>query len=87
MAKFMRVYVTRTESTELYVSVPDDFDKADLMGGKYKDEIGRIAAETTDSMDWDVSEWEDTVEVQSVTDVNEKEADQFMWGELKVMEQ
>lgn len=86
MAKFVRVCVTRTESTELYVSVPDDFNNGDLMGGKYKEEIGRIAAETTDSMDWDVSEWEDTVEVQSVADVEEKEADQYMWGELKVVD-
>ena len=84
MAKFLRVCVTRTESTELYVSVPDGFNNGDLMGGKYQAEIGRIAAETTDSMDWDVSEWEDTVEVQSVADVEEDEAKQYMWGELKV---
>lgn len=84
MAKFLRVCVTRTESTELYVSVPDGFDKADLMGDKYQAEIGRIAGETTDDMDWDSSEWESTVEVQSVADATEKEADQYAWGELKV---
>lgn len=78
--KYARLIVTRTESTELYVEVPDDFDINQMIRNEHAKEVARIAAETTDSFDWDKSEWEDTVEVQSVKEVKEAEAKQYLMG-------
>lgn len=82
---FLKVEVTRTESTELYVEVPDDFDHSQLMRHEYQKELARIADETThDSLDWDNSEWEETVEVQSISKVSEDQAKQYTCGKLEV---
>lgn len=83
MSKFLRVEVTRTSSTELYIEVPDDFKEADLLR-KYQSEVGKLAKETTTDCDWDSSEWEDTVEVQSVSAVSEKEAKLYSVGTLQI---
>lgn len=80
----MKVTVTRSESTELYVEVPDDFEQGELLRNKYQSEMGRIAMETTDSSDWDKYRWSETVEVQAVVDVDAWIADQFMIGTLRI---
>lgn len=83
MAKFLCAVVTRTSSTELYIEVPDEFKEADLMRVEYRKRIGKLAKETTGDYDWDGSEWEDTVEVQSVGAVTEEEAKKYTVGKLK----
>lgn len=82
MSKFLRVEVTRTSSTELYIEVPDDFKESDLLG-KYQSEVGKLSSETTNDYDWDTSEWEDTVEVQSIKVVTEEEARLYSVGKLQ----
>ena len=81
---FLKVEITRTESTELYIEVPDDFDRSLLVRNEYQKELARIADETTDYSDWDNSEWEDTIKVQSISRVSENEAKQYSCGKLEV---
>ena len=83
MAKFLKVGVTKTFSTDLYVEVPDDFDPVSIMRASHRDVIGTIAMETTDRSDWDEFEWEKTVEACEVMVVPESEASQFMVGRLR----
>lgn len=80
--KYLKVEVTRTESTELYIEVPDEFDGATIMHQSFQERIGKIAMETTDSMDWDNYGWEENIEVQSVKTVSKDEAEQYMVGTL-----
>jgi len=79
---FARLVVTRTESTELYIEVPKGFDAKSLIRMEYQQEVGRIAEETTKGFDWDNSEWIDTVDVQSVSIVDEEEAEKYHCGKL-----
>jgi hypothetical protein len=79
---FARLVVTRTESTELYIEVPEGFDAKSLIRMEYQQEVGRIAEETTEGYDWDKSEWIDTVDVQSVSLVSEEEAKKYQCGKL-----
>lgn len=80
---FVRVIVTRQESTELYIEVPEGFDGSKLMHHTYQKEVARITSETTTEAKWDSSEWEDTVEVQSIANVPESEAMKYICGKLK----
>ena len=82
---FVRVIVTRQESTELYIEIPDGFDMNLLMRNQYQRELARIADKTADdALDWDNSEWEDTLQVQRISKVTEHEARQYACGELVV---
>ena len=81
--KYLKVSVTRTEGTDLYISVPDDFEPTKLMRIEYRKKIvEQIEATIDDMTDWDKSEWEETVEVQSVGVVSEKEAKDYACGEI-----
>jgi hypothetical protein len=84
MSKFLRVTVTRSESTELYVQVPDDFRPEDMLRYKYREELGRIAIETTDRSDWDNYAWPESIEVQGVVAVDAETANEFMVGTLRL---
>ena len=86
MSKFLKVSVTRAESTLLYVEVPDDFDPCMIFRDRYGEELGRIALETTDRSDWDEYEWEKTVEAQEVVSVDAETANQFMVGTLRLVD-
>ena len=82
MSKFLKVEVTRTETTDLYIEVHDDFNGSELRFGKYRRCVAAVAKETTDDYDWDSHEWEDTVEVQTVCEVDESEAVKYKHGKL-----
>jgi hypothetical protein len=77
--EFLRVEVTRTQSTELYLKVPNGWRPR---GRDYKI-LGKAAKETTDRSDWDDYQWENTVEMQSCSVCQEKEATQFRLYEVK----
>ncbi len=83
MAKFLKVGITKTLSTDLYVEVPDDFDPWSIMRASHRAELGVIAMETTDRSDWDEFEWEKTVEACEAMVVPESEASQFMVSRLR----
>lgn len=82
--KYLKLEVTRESGTDLYVEVPDDFSIDAIGHSKFKEEIGRIAAETTDDSDWDDLEWDKDVTVQSSKVVSKAEAEQYIVGTLKV---
>ncbi len=75
--KYLKVTVTREQSTDAYVQVPDDFDKATL--GKFRDELNRIVDETTCSYDW---ETESRVSLDYSEEVAASEAEQYAIGTL-----
>lgn len=82
--KYLKLEVTRESGTELYIEVPDDFNIDAIGHQRFKEEIGRIAAETTDDSDWEDWEWEKDVTVQSVKVVRKEEAEQYCIGTMKV---
>ena len=84
MPKFLKVKVTRTDSSELYIEVPDDFDPKLLLLGRNRDQLGLIAMETTDRSDWDNTAWEETVEAHSVSVVDQSEAENYIIGTWQV---
>ncbi len=77
--EFLRVEVTRAQSTELYLKVPKGWRPK---GRDYK-LLGKAAKETTDRSDWDDYGWENSVEIQGCAVVEEKEATQFRLYEVK----
>jgi hypothetical protein len=81
MAKYVKLELTRSERTDIYIKLPDDFDESGLIHHKHQEAIAEIADDTTDRFDWDNSGWLDSVEVQSVTLVEESEAKQYCCGE------
>ena len=84
MTRLLKVTVTRTSSTDLYIEVPDDFPVVEILQNKYQTELERIALETTDRSDWDEYEWEKTVEAQEVAVADPCDVDQFMQGTLRI---
>ena len=77
--EFLRVEVTRAQGTELYMKVPKGWRPT----GRNSRVLGKAAAETTGRSDWDDYGWEQTVEMQSYSVVNEKEARGYMLYEVK----
>jgi len=72
--EFLRVEVSRRESTEIYLKVPMGWRPK---GRDYKI-LGKAAKETTSSCDWDKSYgWENDVEMQSCYVCSPEEANQF----------
>ena len=55
------------------------------MRSKHQEAVGKIAYDTTDSMDWDDFEWQKDVEVHEVAVVSESEARQFAVGRLNLV--
>ena len=82
--KFLKIGVTRTSSTDLYVEVPDDLDPFDFLRGKHLQDLQRIARETApNDHEWDYYDWQLSVEAQEVDVVEEAEARQFAVGVLR----
>lgn len=81
---FVKMKVVKQLFTDVYAEVPDGFDIGKLMHTCNASEIGRIADDTTDCMDWDDTDWQDDVEVNSVEIVTEKEANEYAFGVLNV---
>jgi len=77
---FLKVAVTRSSSTDLYIEVSDDFNPSHVMMRVNQKILGEIAGDTTDDMDWEDLGWEETVEAHSVVRVSEAEARQFQVG-------
>lgn len=77
---FLKVAVTRSSSTDLYIEVPDDFNSSHVMMRKNQQILGEIARVTTDDIDWEDIGWEETVEAHSVVRVTEAEAKQYQVG-------
>ena len=69
--EYLRVEVTRTETTELYLKVPKGWKPT----GRESKMLGRAAKATADDSDWENYRWEDTVEAQghAVVDADEAE--------------
>lgn len=80
--KYLKLEITRTEGTDIYVKVPDDFDHNALIRAEHAGKIGRIAKETVMNGEWDNYGWEENIEVQSIKVVPESEATQYAVGEL-----
>lgn len=70
---YIRVEVTRPQSTELYLKVP----KGWMLGRRDRKLLGIAAKETTDDSDWDSWEWEKTVEIQSSRACTKEEAERY----------
>lgn len=81
--KFLKVQVARKAWTDLYVSVPDSFQKDDLRKWMYRDKVAKIAAETTNSSEWDEYGWEEDLEINTIQEVDEIEAIAFSVGEIE----
>lgn len=77
---FLKVAVTRSSSTDLYIEVPDDFAAPHVMMRKNQQILGEIARFTTDDADWEDIGWEETVEAHSVVRVTEAEARGYQVG-------
>lgn len=81
--KYLKVQVARKAWTDLYVSVPDSFQKDDLRKWMYRDKVAEIAAHTTDDCDWDSIGWEEDLEINGIQEVDEAEARSFSVGEIE----
>jgi hypothetical protein len=77
--EYLRVEVSRTEVTELYLKVPKGWKPT----GVNSKILGTAAKETTSDMDWDNDGWEDSVEFQGCSPVDEKEALLYKVFEVK----
>lgn len=76
--EYIRVEVTRTESTSLYLKVPKGWRPS----GIYRELMGHAAKETTTKADWDNSGWESSVEAQGHKLVDAEEAEQYQVFDL-----
>ena len=74
---FLKLKVARKQYTEVYVEVPDGFDKKRLMLGVNSSLVGTIASEQVLEMDWDDNGWEEDVSVEEISEVDEKEFSDF----------
>lgn len=81
--KFIEVEVTRTEGTTLFLKVPSNFDNQSLFHYKSMKLLVEACKKTCGNFDWDNFGWEESLEVQSVNDVSEKEASQYKTYEIK----
>lgn len=77
--EYIRVEVTREQSTEIYMKVPKDWRPI----GRNIHAVSRAAKETTLDGDWDDFGWEQTVGVLSCGVVDEKEAMHYPVYEVK----
>ena len=81
--KFLKVQVVKKSHTDVYIEVPDDFEPRDIMHHKYREQIGKIAEETTQTYDWDEYGWEEDVDVEAASVVEESEAKEHQCGKLE----
>lgn len=72
MSKFLKLEVSRSESTDLYLKVPDDFVPSWATLGAL--DLQKAAHETTDSYEWEA---EGRIEVQGFGEVSADEALQY----------
>ena len=79
---FLKVGVTRKAYSELYIEVPDGFDKNKLRSYELSKELGKVAKETTDSCDWENYGWEDDLDVDDINEVSVEEANLYKVGKL-----
>lgn len=78
--KYLKVEVSRTETTNLYVRVPEEFEAYNLASLEYRRHLADIAEDTTDRQDW---ERESVIgRVCSIKTVTEKEAHEYAFGEV-----
>lgn len=79
--KFIKVEVSRTEYTDIYVKVPEDFNASNL--AKIENRVFlQEAAEGMDDHEWEMQcdyKGYDELKVHSVKDVTEEEAVQFTY--------
>lgn len=78
--KYLKVEVSRTETTDLYVRVPEEFETCNLASLEYRRHLADIAEDTTDRLDW---ERESVIgRVCSIKAVTESEARKYAVGEV-----
>lgn len=80
--KFIKIEVARTETTDLYIKVPEDFNIQDVHKKEFRKELAFIADDTTDDMDWSL---EDEIHIMGIRHVGEKEASEFCVGEFECL--
>lgn len=75
---FLKLSVARKQYADVYVEVPDGFDKSKLFRGVNASVIGEAAETTTCDFDWDFDgdDWAD-VEVVGVSEVSANEFGKF----------
>lgn len=81
--KYIRVKVARSETTDLFIKVNEDFQVKDIFHHKYQSALGRIAEETTCDADWDKYGWEEDLQVLSCAESTPEEAEQFQTASLQ----
>jgi len=69
--KFLKLEISRSESTDIYLEVPDDFDLGRHLPWTL---LTEAAVKTVSNGDWDNFGWESTLEVHGRTIVKEDEA-------------
>lgn len=77
--EYLRVGISRQTYTDIYLKVPKNWRPT----GRNTRVLGKAAAETTRSSDWDAYGWENTVEMQEHEVVPATEAEQFMVYEIQ----
>ena len=79
--KWLRVEVTKTRGTEVYLKVPKEFDNKKL----YDFSMDRVLSDAINKTICSDVEWEDVdfVQCESIQEVSEKEANQYEVYEVK----
>ena len=73
-SEYLRVEITRTQATEIYLKVPKGWRPSPRSSQNI---IIKAALETTSESDWRSYDWGDRVDVNGWEPVDEKEAKQF----------
>ena len=79
--KYLEIEVTRTESSTVYLKVPQDFDRKSIT--RKSDILAKACKKTLSDYDWDHYGWEQDIECQSVKEVSENDATAYNVYEVK----
>jgi hypothetical protein len=77
MSRFLKVSITREQSSVIYVKVPDGFENNSIR--QHRDEINSITEDTVYESDW----MDSFIGVESVKEIPEEEFRQWSSGEIK----
>lgn len=74
---YYKIGVSRSTYTEVYIAVP----KGEKITHADRKLIKTATLETTDNYDWDDYGWENTLEVEEISQVDENEATSYKYYE------
>lgn len=87
MSKILHLEITRSESTDVYIEVPDDFIGHPPLGKVARTLAKEAAKRTITDFDWDKADWDNTLEVQSSKLLSDAESnyikDQFRYLKIE----